>query len=207
MILVGQYDSPFVRRVGVTLHHYGLRFERNRTSVFDPAMVDINPLMRIPSLIIDGDETLHDSTAILDYLDELVGPQRALTPPWGESRRKVLRATALATGTAEKAGAVVYERHFHLKHAIAHDWTARCLSQIAGALVHLDAHAKEPWYFGSGMTQADVTIGCMIGFFHLRLPECFPGAQYPALERLYKRCEALDAFKATQPAPDELMPR
>ena len=30
MILVGQYDSPFVRRVAVTLHHYGIPFERNR---------------------------------------------------------------------------------------------------------------------------------------------------------------------------------
>jgi glutathione S-transferase len=196
-----------VRRVGMTLHHYGLRFERNRTSVFDPAMVDINPLMRIPSLIIDGDEILHDSTAILDYLDEIVGPQRALTPPSGARRRGVLRATVLAAGTAEKAGAVVYERHFHPKHAIAHEWTARCLSQIAGALVHLDAHCKEPWYFGAGMTQTDITIACMIGYFDLRLPECFPPTQYPALERLYARCEALDAFKTTQPSSDEVMPR
>lgn len=207
MILVGQYDSPFVRRVAVTLHLYGLPFERNRMSVFDPAMVDINPLVRIPSLIIDGGETLYDSAAILDYLDQYVGPQRALMPASGEMRRKVMQATVLATGTIDKAGTVVYERHFHTKQGISHDWTARCLSQVTGALVHLDAHAQEPWYFGKTMTQADVTIGCMIGYFHLRLQECFPPGKYPALGDLYERCTALDAFLDTQPSPDEGMPK
>ena len=113
MILVGQFDSPFVRRVAITLHHYHLRFERNRMSVFNPAMVEINPLMRVPSLIIDGDETLYDSTAIIDYLDELVGPQKALIPKSGDERREVLQVLALATGAMEKAIAVVYERQFH----------------------------------------------------------------------------------------------
>jgi glutathione S-transferase len=52
MILVGQYDSPFVRRVAVTLHHYHMPFERNTLSVFSNAkkMQKINPLIRIPSL-------------------------------------------------------------------------------------------------------------------------------------------------------------
>jgi len=37
MILVGQYDSPFVRRVAVTLHLYGMPFTRNTLSVFSDA--------------------------------------------------------------------------------------------------------------------------------------------------------------------------
>ena len=206
MILVGQYDSPFVRRVAVTLHLLGIPFERNRLSVFDPLMAEINPLVRIPSLIIDGDETLFDSAAILDYLDELAGPQRALTPRSGEDRRRVLKATALATGAIDKAGAVVYERHFHAAPCIAHDWAARCLSQLAGVLVHLDGHAKEPWYFGGRMTQADVTIGCMIGYLNLRLAEAFPAGRYPRIEKIAERCDALDAFIRARPAPDEVMP-
>jgi len=206
MILVGQYDSPYVRRVAVTLHHYHLRFERNRLSVFHPGMVDINPLMRIPSLVIDGDETLHDSGAIIDYLDEMVGPQKALTPRSGEERRKVLQVIALATGAIDKTLAVVYERHFHLAAGIAHEWTVRCMAQLSGALVHLDAHASGPWYFGRKFTQADVTLGCLIGYLKLRLPEAFPAGRYPHLEKLAERCEALDAFIKTKPAPDELMP-
>lgn len=206
MILVGQFDSPFVRRVAVTLHHYHLRFERNRLSVFHPGMVDINPLMRVPSLIIDGDETLYDSNAIIDYLDELVGPQKALIPQSGDERRRVLQVLALATGAIEKAIAVVYERQFHSAHGIAHEWTVRCMAQLSGALVHLDAHASEPWYFGKKFTQADITIGCLIGYLKLRLPDAFSAGRYAHLERLSERCEALDAFLKAKPAPDELMP-
>ncbi len=206
MILVGQFDSPFVRRVAVTLHHYHLRFERNRMSVFHPGMVEINPLMRVPSLIIDGDETLYDSTAIIDYLDELVGPHKALIPRDGDERRQALQILALATGAMEKAIAVVYERQFHSAHAIAHEWTVRCMAQLSGALVHLDAHAKDPWYFGRKFTQADITIGCLMGYLKLRLTDAFSPGRYPNLERLAERCEALDAFEKAQPAPDEFMP-
>ena len=206
MILVGQYDSPFVRRVAVTLIHFGIPFTRNRLSVFNPAMADINPLVRIPSLIIDGSETLFDSAAILDYLDELAGPGRALIPRSGDERRRVLQATVLAAGAIEKTGGVVYERHFHAAACIAHEWVARCLAQIAGALVHLDGHAKEPWFFGGRMTQSDITLACMIFYFGLRLPEAFPSGRYPRLEQIARRCEALDAFSQTRPAPDEVMP-
>ena len=149
MILVGQYDSPFVRRVAVTLHHYGIPFERNRLSVFQPAMADITPLVRIPTLEIDGGERLIDSAAILDYLDQLVGPTRALTPASGDERRHVMQTTVLATGAIEKCAAVVYERHFHAAPCIAHEWVARCMTQLAGALTMLDGYAKEPWYFGT----------------------------------------------------------
>ena len=71
MILVGQYDSPYVRRVAITLHLYGISFTRNPISVFTNAreMARINPLVRIPSLILDSGETLIDSTAIIDHLD------------------------------------------------------------------------------------------------------------------------------------------
>lgn len=206
MILVGQFDSPFVRRVAVTLLHYHLRFERNRMSVFNPGMVEINPLMRVPSLVIDGGETLYDSNAIIDYLDELVGPRKALIPRDGDERRRLLQVLALATGAMEKAIAVVYERQFHSPHGIAHEWTVRCMAQLSGALVHLDAHAKDPWYFGMKFTQADITIGCLIGYLNLRLPDAFSSGRYPNLERLAERCEALDAFEKARPAPDESLP-
>jgi glutathione S-transferase len=100
MILVGQYDSPYVRRVAISLHALGLDFERNTMSVFADAdaMRRINPLGRVPSLVLDGGETLLDSAAILDHLDETVGPARALLPPAGAERRRALQIIALATG-------------------------------------------------------------------------------------------------------------
>jgi glutathione S-transferase len=206
MILVGQYDSPFVRRVGVTLHHYRMAFTRDRTSVFSARMAGVSPLVRIPSVILDDGETLWDSAAILDYLDEQVGPKLALTPRSGEARRQVLRATALAAGAAEKTGAVVYERHLHRADCVATDWVKRCLDQVAGALSYLDAAAGQPWFFGEKITQADVTLGCAIGYLRLRLEEAFPLNRYRNLEALAARCEAMDEFVQTRPAPDEVMP-
>jgi len=206
MILVGQYDSPFVRRVAITLHHYGMPFTRDRTSVFSPKMASVNPLVRIPSLILDGGETLWDSTAIVDYLDEQVAADIALTPRSGEARRQVLRASALAVGAIEKTGAVVYERHFHRPECVSSEWVERCLGQLAGALSHLDQTAGAPWFFGEKMTQTDIAVGCAIGYLRLRLEEAFPPSRYPSLQALVSRCNALDEFARTQPAPDELMP-
>jgi glutathione S-transferase len=145
MILVGQYDSPFVRRVAVTLHLYGMPFTRNTISVFGDAdqMAKINPLVRIPSLVLDSGETLIDSAAILDALDEMAGPGRALTPSSGAARRRVLQAAAMATGAIDKAGAWVYERHFHPPGHRSENLLARYQSQVAGALSWLDERVRD----------------------------------------------------------------
>jgi glutathione S-transferase len=92
MILLGQYDSPFTRRVAVSMHMLGLAFERDTSSVFADAdaVRRLNPLGRIPVLVLDDGEVLIDSGAILDHLDERVGPDRALTPPTGSARRREL---------------------------------------------------------------------------------------------------------------------
>jgi glutathione S-transferase len=83
MILVGQYDSPYVRRLAVSLRVLGFVYEHDTRSVFGDfdAMRQINPLGRIPSVVLDGGEVLIDSAAILDWVDQTVGPERALLPP------------------------------------------------------------------------------------------------------------------------------
>ena len=80
MILIGQYDSPFVRRVAIALRLYGLAFEHRPWSTFGDAdkIAAFNPLRRVPTLVLDDGEVLIESAAILDYLDELVGPAKAM---------------------------------------------------------------------------------------------------------------------------------
>src|ERR1044071_9790666 len=104
MILVGQYDSPYVRRVGVSLGVLGFAFEHDTRSVFGDfdSMRTTNPLGRVPSLILADGTTLIDSAAILDWLDQRVGPERALLPPSGPARQEALQRIALATGTIDK---------------------------------------------------------------------------------------------------------
>lgn len=209
MILVGQYDSPFVRRVAVTLHHYHMPFERNTISVFSQAkkMQKINPLIRIPSLELESGEILIDSWAILDHLDEIAGPARALTPSHGPLRRKILQAVALAAGTAEKAGAVTYERYFHPKKMLCKDWEQRCLDQLKAGLAELERNCGTPWFSDLHMSQADVTIGCMIGYVKLRVPEAFPAKNFPRLHALSLHCEMREEFVKSRISADEIMPK
>ena len=91
--LIGHYDSPFVRRVGISLHVLGMPFERELLSVFGDAeeMRAFNPLVRVPALVLDDGECLIDSAAILDHLDEIAGPGRALLPAGGKARRDALQ--------------------------------------------------------------------------------------------------------------------
>ena len=208
MILVGQYDSPFVRRVAITLHLYDMRFRRNPISVFGDAaeMARINPLVRIPSLVLDEGEVLVESGAILDYLDESVGAERALTPRSGEARRRMLQVMAVATGTIDKAGAVVYERHFHPGDKVNQEWVARLKGQVAGGLRWLEGCLSGDWFFDGKLSQADVTAGVLLGYLNLRFHEALREGRYPKLEALSKRCEALSAFVAARPSPDEVMP-
>jgi len=208
VILVGQYDSPYVRRVAVTLHLYGVPFTRNAISVFGDAeeMARIHPLVRIPSLVLDDGEVLIDSAAIIDHLDETAGTATALTPRSGKERRRVLQATVAATGAIDKAGAVVYERHFHEGAQLSHPWETRCKGQLAGTLRWLESQLKGEWLTGAKMTQADVATACMIGYLKLRLPEALREADYPELDRHSAACEKMDAFVACRPNPDEVMP-
>ena len=205
MILVGQYDSPYVRRVAISLRLLGFSYEHDTRSVFADfeAMRRINPLGRIPSLILPGGETLIDSTAILDWLDETVGPERALTPSKGSARRAALRLTALATGAIDKLGMTIYERLIRPAAYRWPDWIERCRTHGEGALAAL---AAEPWPAEARTDQAQITTVCLVRHLRLADPSLFPPGRYPTLEALSARCEAMPEFKATFPA-DYAVPR
>ncbi len=197
MILVGQYDSPYVRRVAVSLRLLGLPYEHDQRSVFGDfdAMRRTNPLGRIPSLVLDEGEVLIDSAAILDHIDESVGPERALIPPRGAARRACLKRIALATGAIDKAGgAVVYERLVRPSRYRWPEWIERCRTQAVTALAALDA---ADWPDGERLDQSQITAACLLFYLRLNAPEMIPPGRYPALDALLARCEPLDAFQAT----------
>ena len=199
MILVGQYDSPYVRRVAVSLRVLGLEYQHDTRSVFGDfdAMRKVNPLGRIPSLVLDGGETLIDSAAILDWLDETVGPERALLPRSGAERRRALRLIALATGAIDKAGAATYERVIRPAAYRFPEWIARCRTQAAGAITALGA---EPWTPSGRLDQAEITTACMIRYVRMSDPELLPPGRHPGLDALSDRLEARPEFRATFPA-------
>jgi glutathione S-transferase len=199
MILVGQYDSPYVRRVGVSLRVFGFEYQHDTRSVFGDfdSMRQTNPVGRIPSLILDDGAVLIDSGEMLDWLDQNVGPARALVPPAGPERRRVLHRIALAAGAIDKAGAATYERILRPAAYRWPDWIARCRTQASGAIAAL---AAETWPADATLDQAQITTVCMIRYVQMADPELMPPDRYPALEALSQRCEARAEFRATYPA-------
>src|SRR5882762_10860846 len=113
MLLIGVNRSPFTRRVAITLKIYGMPFEQRALSGFDnrAEVRASNPLGRIPALVLDDGETLVDSGAIIDHLDESYGRDRAPTPPTGADRRAVLKIAAMMMGACEKFLHAAYERN------------------------------------------------------------------------------------------------
>jgi glutathione S-transferase len=196
MILVGQYDSPFVRRVAISLRILGFDYRHDTRSVFGDfdAMGKVNPLRRIPSLVLDDGAVLIESGAILDWLDETVGPARALLPRQGAARRRALQLIALASGAIEKIGAAAYERLIRPTHLRWPDWIERCRTQGAGGLAALEA---EPWPEGTPLEQVQITTGCLLSYVKMADPDLMPRGRYKTLDALSDRLDALDAFRAT----------
>jgi glutathione S-transferase len=201
MILIGQYDSPFVRRVGIALVLYGLPFEHRPWSTFADAdkIRPYNPLTRVPTLVLDDGDVLLESHLILDYLDSCVPPERAMFPVAEPARRRALKVAALATGLADKAVSLFYEKRMHDK--VSEAWASRCRAQMAAALAALEsdrAARPGPWWFGDRIGHADIAVACTLRFIPEAHPEAVTLAAYPALAAHAQRCEAMPAFRQIQ---------
>jgi glutathione S-transferase len=178
MKLIGQYDSPFTRRVGITMTVYGLAFEHSMWSVFGNAneLGAVNPLIRVPTLVLDSGEALIETSAIIDYLDSLMAPAKRLLPQAQPGRYRAQQIVALASGVSDMAVRLFYEQRLH--DAPSENYVARLTRQIEQTLTVLE-HALPRT---GPMTQADIAITCM----YRHLSECHPGiavkGHYPAIE-------------------------
>jgi glutathione S-transferase len=198
MILIGQFDSPFVRRVGIALALYGLPFEHRPWSTFGDAesIRPFNPLTRVPTLVLDDGEVLIESHAILDYLDGVVGPARAMFPPDEPARHRALKVAALATGLADKAVSLFYEKRLHAQASQA--WIDRCRAQIGGVLAALQADRAartSAYWFGDRIGHADIAVAVALRFLSQAHPGLVDLSAYPALAAHAQRLEALPAFE------------
>ncbi|WP_136415355.1 glutathione S-transferase [Herbaspirillum sp. ST 5-3] len=199
MKLVGLFDSLYVRRVAVSLRLYGFEFEHVALSVFrhQDEMRKINPLLKVPMLILDSGEKLMESSFILDFLDGEVAPEKRLMPSAGPARRKVQQQCATALLAGEKAVQIVYETTLRPKEFCYTPWVTRCTEQMHTAFGMLEALPPSPALSGAPLTQADVTSAVVMRFAQFVLPTEFPTGRYPQLERLSAYCEALPAFAQT----------
>lgn len=137
MIIIGMFDSPFVRRVAVTMHSLNMPFEHRNWSVGkDFELIrQYNPLGRVPTLVLDDGDSLIESGAILNFLDEHGGSERALLPRVGRARQTALRYISIASGVADKGVQQIYEGAFRPAEKRHEPWVERCRVQMhAGSL-------------------------------------------------------------------------
>jgi glutathione S-transferase len=197
MILIGQYDSPFVRRVGVAMRLYDIPFRHEPWSSFGESdrIRAHNPLTRVPTLVLDDGVALTDSHLILGYLDGLVGPDKELWPQ-GADRAEAARITGLATGLAEKVVSIFYEVRLH-EH-VSEPWLGRCLRQATDTLQALEesrAARTSPFWFGDAMLHPDIAVAAAFRFVAEVHRERIDVGRFPALRKFSRRMEALPVMQ------------
>ena len=199
MILIGQYDSPFVRRVGIALTLYGLPFTHQPWSVFGDAekIQPFNPLIRVPTLVLDNGEVLIESHAILDYLDSLMPAERVMFPTKEPARHQALKVASLATGLGEKAVSLFYEKRLHKE--VSDVWVNRCRSQISAVLAGLEADRARragDYWFGDRIGHADIAVAAVLRFANEAHPGLISMGDFPALRAHASQLEALPVFQS-----------
>jgi glutathione S-transferase len=199
VILIGMFDSPFVRRVAVAMELHGVPFEHRDWSVgrdFD-RIREYSPLGRVPVLVLDDGEALTESAVILDWLDGQATADTSLLPPDGAQRRQALKLVGYATGAVEKALLQVMERVFRPAEKSHQPWLDRCHAQMRGALQVLEAACVDAgnaeWLVGERIGLADVTLACFCTYVRDAVP--FDLDAFPALAARVARYEALPALK------------
>jgi len=199
MRLVGMMDSPYVRRVAVSLKRMRLPFEHEPLSVFRDfeAFAALNPLVKAPTLICDDGTVLLDSTLILDHAESLAAPELRLTPTDPAARLRSLRLLGLALGACEKTVQIVYETNLRSVERQDPAWLERIWRQARAAFAALEAEcrpAPSGWLLADRPLQADLTAAVVWRFAGHVLGTAFPAADHPSLAALSARAEALPEF-------------
>ncbi|PTD97681.1 glutathione S-transferase family protein [Pseudothauera lacus] len=200
MQLIGMLDSPYVRRVAVSLQLLGLPFEHRPVSVFRhfDEFRRINPTVKAPSLICDDGMVLMDSSLILEYAESFPTRRRSLVPADGAGLQRDLQRVGLALAACEKSVQIVYERQLRPAEKVHAPWVERVSGQLRAACAGLEAaYAAQPVTVAEDrLSRGDVASAVAWYFIQDMVPDAVPAADYPALGALSAQAESLPAFRA-----------
>ncbi len=200
MELIGMLDSPYVRRVAISLQLLDLPFEHCSLSVFSTfaQFQQINPVVKAPTLVCDDGEVLMDSTLILELAEALAAPRKSLMPVSIAERQHALRAIGLALAACEKSVQIYYERTLRPSEKRHEPWVTRVTGQLLAAYdaLELELKRRPPAFTSATINQAGVSAAVAWQFTQQVLPEMVPAENYPALREFSARVEALPEFTA-----------
>lgn len=200
MKLIGMLDSPYVRRVAISLKSLDIPFEHASVSVFRhfAQFQQINPVVKAPTLVLDNGEVLMDSTLIIDYLEALSGPDKSLMPVQLDQRLRSLRLIGLALAACEKSVQVYYERTLRPAEKQHEPWLERVGGQLRAAYSALEQElGKQPLKIDGSLDQAGITLAVAWSFTNLVVPDQVDAAQFPKISALTAYAEQLPAFIST----------
>lgn len=200
MKLIGSLTSPYVRKVRVVLAEKKIDYEFELDSPWMPAtaVAKVNPLGKIPVLLLDDNTSLFDSRVIVEYLDN-VAPNNKLMPGPNRERTEVKRWEALADGVCDAAALTFLEK----KRPAAQqgsDWISRQQDKMDRSLEFMAEELGDGSYcMGMHLSLADVAVGCALGYLVFRFPEIAWQEQHANLARLYRKLMVRPAFAETVP--------
>lgn len=199
MQLIGMLDSPYVRRVAISLQLLGLRFEHQSISVFSTfaQFQQINPVVKAPSFICDDGEVLMDSTLILDYAEALAAPRRSLMPAGISERQHALRVIGLALAACEKSVQIIYERNLRPAEKLHEPWVSRVTGQLLAAYEALESelHRRPLAVTRNTINQAGISAAVAWHFTQMMLPEVVTAVAYPTMCEFSSQAELLPEFR------------
>jgi glutathione S-transferase len=154
-----------------------------------------NPVAKVPSLVLDDGEVLIDSTAILDYLNELT-PSAPLIPAGSRARRTTLKLAAIGYGVYEQAASLSF-RGREVPEAEAKRWKA----QILGGLRALDEAARDGGPLRTTpLDAAAITAIVAVEYLARRNPDLEIAPIVPALAEFAAEYHDAPPFELTRPA-------
>lgn len=202
MKLIGSLASPYVRKVRVVLAEKKLDYQFELENVWAPdtTISQLNPLGKVPSLVMEDGSVMYDSRVMAEYLDTLT-PVCKLLPPNGRERADIKCWEALADGILDAAVSVRLERTMRPQELQSEEWMARQMGKVALGLKAMSAQLGEQAYCaGIHYSLADVAVGCALGWLSFRFPEIAWRDDYPNLAKLYDKLSERQSFKDTAPA-------
>ncbi|WP_338845469.1 glutathione S-transferase C-terminal domain-containing protein [Massilia sp. W12] len=201
MKLIASLTSPYVRKVRVVMAEKKLDYQMELDNVWaaDSKTQAVNPLGKIPCLIMEDGFALYDSRVIVEYLDTLT-PVCKLLPSSGRERAEIKCWEALADGVLDAGVLIFLERTRRPVEQQNEEWLQRQMGKIeAGLKTMSEMLGETPFCAGNHYTLADVAVGCALGWLNFRFQQIDWRTPYPNLARLFDKLSERQSFKDTIP--------
>ena len=202
MKLIGSLSSPYVRKVRIVMAEKKLEFQFVQEDVWNSdAILQSNPLGKVPCLVMEGGEAVFDSRVIVEYLDTL-SPVGKLIPAAGRERAEVRTWEALADGVLDALIAIRLEQTWAGRRPEQRSaaWCDRQLTKVHASLKAMDAGLGERvWCNSQHYSLADIATGCALAYLDFRFPHIDWRTPHQHLARHYPKLAARSSFIDTAP--------